>query len=134
MDPQTVSQQQDTIPPQPVGQPQGAVIEEKSSNKKPLIIILILTLLIITGLAFYYFQVMNKKNSDEVASNNATQINPDPVVTSVLTPTPTILNYDDSDPQLDKDIQAINNKMNNLTTDLNNVNSSLNDQPIDLGQ
>lgn len=113
-----------------VPQNQNVVVSEESSSKKPLIIIFIIILLLGIG-AFYYFMVRQENNP----ANNIKPTNQvaQPVVTAFSSPTPTV-NLDSSDTQLDKDIQAINDKVNNLATDVNNVQSGLNDKTLDNGQ
>lgn len=110
-------------------QNQNVVVSEESSSKKPFIIILIITLLLAIG-AFYFFMI--KQENSTTNTKPVSQI-PQPVVTASPSSTPSVVNLDSSDTQLDKDIQAINDKANNLATDVNNVNTGLNDKPIDNG-
>lgn len=118
-----------TQPQQPVS-PQSAVSQPvENSSKKPVVVILIIILLLGIG-AFYYFMVRQENNLSNIKPLSQT---PKPIVTVSPTPTPTLVNLDSSDTQLDKDIQSINNKANNLATDVNNVNAGLNDTPLDNG-
>lgn len=125
MNPEPAPQtQQQPVSPQPaVPQP------VETSSKKPFIIILIIILLLVIG-AFYFFMIKQKNGTTNIKP--ISQI-PQPVVISSPSATPSVINLDSSDTQLDKDIQAINDKANNLATDVNNVNTGLNDKPIDNG-
>lgn len=126
MNPEPAPQtQQQPVSPQPAA-PQ---ITDSSSSKKPLIIIFIIIVLLGIG-AFYFFMI--KQENSTTNTKPVSQI-PQPVATESPGATPSVVNLDSSDTQLDKDIQAINDKANNLATDVNNVNTGLNDKPIDNG-
>lgn len=110
-------------------QDQGTVVSTGPSSKKPLLIVFIIILLL--GVGFYYYFVIMQGSG--LSGTKPVSQNVQPVVSVVPSPTPTV-NLDSSDTQLDRDIQSINNKANNLATDVINVDSGLNDVPLDNGQ
>lgn len=132
MNPESAPVQQSAPQPLPqASQNQSTVVgvPSSSSSKKPFIIILIIILLLAIG-AFYFFMIKQENSTTNTKPVSQVQ---QPVITASPSAIPSVVNLDSSDTQLDKDIQAINNKANNLATDVNNVNTGLNDKPIDNG-
>jgi hypothetical protein len=99
---------------------------QPASNKKQIIIISIVVFLLLgTGLYFIVLNpganVLNMFFSKNSIKNN--QPIPTPVADNTV---------DVSDPQIDKDIQALNNKITSLDTDFSNIDYGLNDASVDL--
>ncbi len=113
--------------------PQPTVTPPSSPDNKPVVFIVIIIMLIFLG-AFYYFLVSRERNQFRVTPGGSSQNNSQTQVTVSPTLTPTVTVMNSSDTQLDRDIQAINDKVSGLATDVNNVDQGLNDKPIDTGQ
>ncbi|MDD2823100.1 MAG: hypothetical protein PHQ59_03380 [Candidatus Daviesbacteria bacterium] len=129
---------QETAPKQSVKEESGVdVIEEQVvaaqpkvelqpvSNKKKIVLISLI-ILVFLSISIYFFVInpggsilnmfFNKKNTSSI------QPTPTPLVTNTV---------DVSDPQIDKDIQALNIKVTSLDTDFSNIDDGLNDNPVD---
>ncbi|MFA5933115.1 MAG: hypothetical protein WCV81_02500 [Microgenomates group bacterium] len=95
-----------------------AELNFNSNKNKTLIVGLII--LIIIGAAYYLLAI----NPGILSVFNAK-----PSQESVV-PSPTVTETVISDPQIDKDIQALNNKLSNLDTDFNFIDNGLSDKTL----
>lgn len=121
------------LPPSPqVPQTEVSAPLQEPGSKKPIMVIISIIILVLLAAGFYYFIFMQKNTVSKIPVPAETPKN-QKVIVSVAPESSTTANLDNSDTQLDKDIQAINNKANNLAVDVNNVDKGLNDTPIDNG-
>ena len=94
---------------------------KKGKSKMILIVIIILLLILFAIGGVYFFMMQNAGNTQA----------PTPTPTTVPeTPTPTV--PDTTDSGLEKDSTTTTNDLNNLDSQLNGVNSALNDQSTNL--
>lgn len=112
-------------------QPQVEQVSKQGRNMAPLIIVVFV--LAVLGVVGYLFgpKMLTMLNIGKSASDDVVIESPGFPITEE-TPVPTQVM--DPETQLERDIQNVNNKVNNVDIDVTNADKGLNDQPIPQGQ